>query len=199
MSGTSLIPWYYKKYPGTHNQKFQVLVLALPQDFSPVILSPWASLFSTVKCCWYPLMFTVHRLRSGSNEECKSDSCLDMARGHLGKNKYLACHIPKFNQTYFGAWKHLAQLIRLTETSMYFQDLALGPGSCRQPLNPERLAGARARCVGEGGHRRFKCLSLQRRNFGERAIYPTLRAPGGGTAQPQRGVAQSWRRGRTSA
>lgn len=70
-------------------------------------------------------MCLVLRLRGSSNEEWKRDLYLDLARSLLEERKYLACRIPRHNQNLAGAWKHLAQVIYLTEVSIiHLQDLA---------------------------------------------------------------------------
>lgn len=45
--------------------------------------------------------------------------------------------------------------------------------------------------MGEGGYKCYKCLGLDLDNFSV-SEQSHVRAPGGGTAHPQRGVAQYW-------
>ena len=97
-------------------------------------------------------MCLVLRLRSSSSEECKRDSYLDLARSHLEKNKYLACHIPRHNQNLVWSLKASGSSHSSYRNEYHiFVGSLLGPGAVGSTQPQEGSQGSRTHWVGEEG------------------------------------------------
>lgn len=128
MSGTSLILWY--------NKNIQALQSEIPSSGSGSATRLQPTHFISLSLALFNrkmLLISPDVLKSGSSEECKSDSYLDMARGHLGNNKYLACHIPRHNQNLVWSLKASASTHSSYRNKFVFPGSCLGPGAVGSP------------------------------------------------------------------
>lgn len=84
MSGISLLPWYNKNIQGLtiRNPKCWYWLCHVTSDKSFNLLEPQSSQLQNA----INIMSLVFRLRSSSNEECKTDFYSDLASGRLEKN-----------------------------------------------------------------------------------------------------------------